>query len=332
MSAFPRDDSADVGIEDHREQENASQEHPEERGFDTREEKPLLHHTENQRPERRADHRAVTAGQQGAADDHGNNRLELFQQTTVGGGGTELHNLAGREDRRAKGGEHEHQDLDPIHRHTGVARRLGIAARGVNPVAELGARQQDVGEDDQDQRPDDQHGHAVDDRLSRAAAGNELADQTEIRQPDKKPVEDLAAEQGREPIALRLIADPADDGLIGCRDGREDGQATQDIQKCQRHDEGRQAGADHEIAVQPADGDGDDEGSDDRDPHGKAPGHRHQRNNDPGKADHGADRKIELTGDHQETGAGGNDRELGGDDPPVQHTFGGKHARIPGDQ
>ncbi len=58
--------------------------------------------------------------------------------------------------------------------------------------------------------------------------------------------------------------------------------------------------------------------------------HTEKGNDNAGKADHRPHREIELAGDHQETGADGNNGELGGNHAPVHDAVGCEHPRTAG--
>jgi hypothetical protein len=70
----------------------------------------------------------------------------------------------------------------------------------------------------------------------------------------------------------------------------------------------------------------------DREPNRPAHRDRHDRDQHAGKADHGADRQIEFTGDHQKTCADGDDHELGRDGRPVENALRGEHAAVEGEK
>ena len=125
--------------------------------FGTHELDSLLDDAIDQGAEAGADDRTVAACQQAAADHRGNDRLEFLQEAAVGGGRAELEDLAGGEDGRAEGGQHEKRDLDPADRHADAARRISVAAGGEDPVAGFRLGEDDVADDGDHERPDDQH-------------------------------------------------------------------------------------------------------------------------------------------------------------------------------
>ena len=103
---------------------------------------------------------------------------------------------------------------------------------------------------------------------------------------------------------------PGDLGAPGEPAGEADGRAAQDEQAAQRHDERRQAGADHDRAVDVADQAGDGEREQNAQPQRPAPLHRGDRDDHAGGADHRADRQVELAADHQHRGGDRDDAEL----------------------
>src|ERR1700712_4777869 len=117
-----RDAPADEVVEQHGNQQHAAEEDAVPVVVDARVADADLHDAEDQRAERRADDRAVAAREQAAADDRGDDGLELLLQAAVGGGGAGVGDLQDREQRRAKGGQHEQRDLHAADRDADVLR------------------------------------------------------------------------------------------------------------------------------------------------------------------------------------------------------------------
>ena len=92
------------------------------------------------RAEHGADRRAIAAGQQRAADHHGDDRLELLLGAAQRVGRAGHQHLDRREQRRRERRHDEQHDLGARHRHAEIARRVGVAAGGEDPVAEARAQ------------------------------------------------------------------------------------------------------------------------------------------------------------------------------------------------
>jgi hypothetical protein len=133
-------------------------------------------------------------------------------------------------------------------------------------------------DDHQRERPDDQHRNAVDMGSPARVPRSKDVDQLHVGQPVEDEAEDLAAENRRQPVAFGSVVDAADDGLTFDQLREEDGEAAQDEQEGQRHDEARQPGPHHDPAVERADGDAEREGHQDRDP--DRPLQRHREDGD----------------------------------------------------
>src|SRR5690606_24454701 len=260
ISALPRDQAADIGVENDGEQQDDAKENAEKRAFHASEEQALLDDAEDQRTERGTDDRAVAAGQQRAANDHRDDGLEFLQKAAVGRRRAELHHLASGEDRGAEGRQHEHEDLHPVDRHADIARRLRITAGSKDPVSELGFGEQNVPEDDEGEGPDHQHRNPVYHGLAGSDAAGIGLDDACLAQPGEQALENLAAEERGEPVAFRSLPHPADDGLPRGGDGKIDGKAAQDIERGKRDDEGGKPGRNDDVAVKGADRQGDGEG------------------------------------------------------------------------
>ena len=157
-------------------------------------------------------------------------------------------------------------------------------------------------------------------------------DQPGVRQPHHQRVADLAGEQRRQPVLLRQFLEARDLGAAGDPAGEADGRAAQDEQAGQRHDERRQAGPDHDRAVDVADQAGDGEREQDAQPQRPAPLHRGNRDDHPGGADHRADRQVELAADHQHRGGDRDDAELRRDLEEVDDAGRREQAAVAGDR
>ena len=134
--------------------------------------------------------------------------------------------------------------------------------------------------------------------------------------------------------AKTAFADPDSHRRNARRAGERDGDAERAAghhqHRRQRDDERRQLGPDHDQAVGEADQAGDDEGEDDADPRieriiAGADRHHHRR-----RADHRADRQVELAADHQHPDREGDDAEIGGGVEPVGGAEGGEEAVLAG--
>ncbi len=135
-----------IVVEQHGDHHHRAHEELEPVGVDAGVEDAHLHEAEDEGAEHGADRRAVAAGQQRAADHHRDDRLELLLGAAQRVGRAGRQHLDRGEERRRQRRQHEQRDLGARHRHADVARRVGIAAAGEDPVAEPGA-QQDPGED-----------------------------------------------------------------------------------------------------------------------------------------------------------------------------------------
>ena len=98
------------------------------------------------RAEEGADRRAVAAGQQAAADHGGDDRLEFLLEAAPRIGRAGIEHREDGDERRGAGGQHEQAGLHPVDRHAGIARRIGIAAGGEDPVADPRAQQHPGGD------------------------------------------------------------------------------------------------------------------------------------------------------------------------------------------
>ena len=88
---------ADIVVDQNGEQDDEAEEDLEPVGVDAGVEDAHLDKAEDQRAEQHADDRAVAAGQQHAADDGRDDRLELLEQAARRVGGARLHDLDGGE-------------------------------------------------------------------------------------------------------------------------------------------------------------------------------------------------------------------------------------------
>ena len=115
----------------------------------------LGRHAEDEGAERRADGRAVAAGQEAAAHHRGGDVEKLVADARAG-----LHRVVGeeqvhRQEPAAEADRHEEPDLHPLHRHADRPGAVALAADGEDPVADLGAQKHPGGERDEEQPVDD---------------------------------------------------------------------------------------------------------------------------------------------------------------------------------
>src|SRR5437763_10015932 len=92
-STAERDALANIRVEQHRGEQHRTQEDAVPVVVDAGIADADLHHAEDQRTDRSADHRAVATTQEAAADHRRNYGLEFFLQTAVGGGRTGIRDL-----------------------------------------------------------------------------------------------------------------------------------------------------------------------------------------------------------------------------------------------
>ena len=167
-------------------------------------------------------------------------------------------------------GEDEQNDLGAVDIDAAGARRVGIAARRLDPVAELGLRQR-VAEHDRDKdEPEQRH-------VDAERADVEIADQ-HLRQPVVAGI----------PGALRKAV------------GDEQRRAARDQKHAERHQEGWDLQPRDEQAVHPADESGDQQSDDERKFERQRAGieqrpHDHRR-----QAEERADRQVEFARRHQQ--------------------------------
>ncbi len=109
-----------------------------------------------------------------------------------------------------------------------------------------------------------------------------------------------------------------------------EGEAAQHEQAAQRDDEGWQAGPDHDEAVEVADDAADQECQQHGGPQGPAPDDGRDGDDDAGKTDHGADRQVELAGDHQQRHGCRKDTELRRHFEKVDDALGAEDAAATG--
>ena len=101
-------------------------------------------HAEDEGADRDADGVAVAAGHQGATHHRGDDVDELVAQAVAGLDDVEVVQGVHAGEPAEEPDGHEQADLDPGDRHTDRTGRRGVAADGVDPVADLGPLQ-DVG-------------------------------------------------------------------------------------------------------------------------------------------------------------------------------------------
>src|ERR1041384_6971679 len=133
MSPRPRDAAAHVVVEQHGDEQHQAQEHAEPVRIDVGIGEADLHDAEDQRAEAGPDHRAVAAGEQAAADNGGDDRLELLLQAAVGGGRSDVADLQHREQPAAERGEHEQRDLHAGDGDAGVLGGARVTAHREDP-------------------------------------------------------------------------------------------------------------------------------------------------------------------------------------------------------
>src|SRR4051794_10476526 len=114
-------------------------------------------HGEHQDAEDRADQGPATAGEQGAADDHGGDRVELVERAVGARARRGERGDHDRGDAAAEARHHVEQDGVPPHVHTGQPRGLGVATDRERPAAEGGAVEHDPADGDD-------HGEDVDEQ------------------------------------------------------------------------------------------------------------------------------------------------------------------------
>src|SRR6185312_196722 len=146
----------DVEVDQHGEQQHGAEEGVEPVGVEPGEHDALGGHAEDERADRGADHAAVAAGQEAAADDRGDDVDELVPDAQPGlhRGEVEqqVHAVEPGQERHA----HEQADLDLGDGDADGAGGIGVAAGGEDPVADLGAEQDPGADRDEHQPP--QHG------------------------------------------------------------------------------------------------------------------------------------------------------------------------------
>src|SRR5882672_4947423 len=157
---------ADVGVEQHGGKQHRAEEDTVPVVVDAGVPDADLHDAEDQRADRRADHRAIAPAQQASADHRSDDRFELLLQTPVGRSRPCIGDL---QDRKKRGTERRHDeqtDLDARNRHTGVLRGVRVPAHRHDPVTASRARQHEAADGRQQQPPDDHFRHTQGERLT----------------------------------------------------------------------------------------------------------------------------------------------------------------------
>ena len=179
-------------------------------------------------PNAAPDDRAVAAGQQAAADDGRDDEDELAPDALVG---LDPAQADGRDDAEQRGGgrgHHEERDLGARDRDADVARGHGIAADGVDPVAEAGAREQPRADDREADPPDH-------------------VDLEVVRRPQAR------GEERARRVEARRRVDAVDRDGAGDLERAAGVDALEDEERPERDDEARQLGLHHRVAVDEAD-------------------------------------------------------------------------------
>ncbi len=155
--------------------------------------------------------------------------------------------------------------------------------------------------------------------------------QADIGEPSEDTAAELPAEQRRQPVALGQLLDAGNLGAAGDEAGEAERDAAQDEQRCQRDDEGRQAGLHHQPAVDIADDHGGAECQQHAGPDRPAEHGRGDGDDDAGEGDHRAERQVELAADHQQRDRDGEDAELGRDFEEVDDAARAEQAAVAGE-
>src|SRR5882762_9178555 len=95
-------------------QQDAAEEHPEPVAVDPGIEEAGGNNSEEQRPQLGAHYRPIAAGEQGSANDAGDDGFELLEQTTVAVGRAEVEDLRRSEHRGAERREYKELDLHAV--------------------------------------------------------------------------------------------------------------------------------------------------------------------------------------------------------------------------
>jgi hypothetical protein len=124
-------------------------------------------------------------------------------------------------------------------------------------------------------------------------------------------------QHGVEQLGERVVrggrTDPADDRLaVGDQSRHGEARAPEHVQGAEGHDERREAGPDHDVAIERPDGQGEAEGEDEPEPQRQAVLGDREAEDQAGGTDHRADGQVELAGDHQQGHGGTEDADLGG--------------------
>src|SRR5579872_793635 len=205
------DPPPDQVVEQDRDQQHGAEENAEPIVRRAGEQDAHLDDAEDERAETSADDRAIAAGKKAATDHRRDDRLELLEQAAIRRRGPEFEDFAGGEHRGAKSGEHEKRDFDDADWNADIARRIGVAARGEDPIAETRSRQDDMAENGDDQRPDNDHRHAFD---AWVAVG-QPADDLLVGEPGKERLPDRTGEKKADECALSRLLHAADDRTVG---------------------------------------------------------------------------------------------------------------------
>ena len=138
-------------IEQDRQQQHDAQECVEPVGIPPGERDADARHSEDERPNRGANHGPIATRQAAAANDGGDDVDELLADALALQRRSETQRRHDADQpRRARRG-HEQRDLHPVDRHPHAARRFDVAPHGEDPASVVGAEQDPGG----DQRDDD---------------------------------------------------------------------------------------------------------------------------------------------------------------------------------
>src|SRR5450759_2546418 len=274
------------------------QDHAEERevpvGIPAGEDDADLREADDQRPDRRSDRGTVAAGQQAPSNHRGDDEEEFLTNTLAGLDSLEAQRDHDPDQRRRHGGAHEEDDFGARHRDAHAARRVRVAADGVDPVSKGGLGQHPC----RGHRDRDPPQHCVLEVVGRKECAAEDA---------------LCAGESR-----RLVGDVEAD-LVRNQERDADVHATEDEEGRECDDEARQFRPDDEHAIHRADQSSEHQHHDYGHPHVDLVARDQHAEQEAAATDHHARGKVELAADHQQRNGDSHDSVGRSGVSPVLH-------------
>src|SRR6476620_2922477 len=278
----------DVEVDHDGEQEHDAEEGPEPVGVPAGVDDAEARHAEDERADGDADGVAVAAGEQRATHDRGDDVEELVADAVAGLEGVELVERVHADEPAEERHAHEQADLDGLDRDADGTGGVGVAADGVDPVADLGALEDERRQGDEEEPPED---------------GDLDGDTADLEARGEDRVEGLVAvhlvDVGRRDRAGDELRDP-------------EVRALQHEERAQGDEEARYAGPHHQVAVEEADGEAEDEREHGADDEVDAELVAEHRVDEPRRGDDDAGGEVELAADHEHSHGDRDDADGGG--------------------